>query len=84
MTQFFQSISEVFPLSALVQLPIAGFLAFQVWCFHAAQARSDERLKTIERTIVSLRDHRHRENNHAQVQETRVSLLEYRASKESK
>lgn len=81
---FFQSVTEAIPLSVLVQLPIAGFLAYQVWRLNTIQARVDERLKAIEANINKLREHRHTENNHMQLIETRLSLSEYRNSKESK
>jgi hypothetical protein len=84
MTQFFQNVTEILSVGTLVQLPIAGFLAYQVWRFSALQAAYSERLKNLEIAILTLRRHRHTENNNAQVQETRMSILEYRASKESK
>lgn len=81
---FFQSFTEAIPLSVLVQLPIAGFLAYQVWRLNTIQARVDERLKAIEANITKLREYRHVENNHSQLIETRMSLLEYKHTKESK
>ena len=84
MISFLQNVTEVISVGTLVQLPIAAFLAYQVWALHTAIARMQVQIKTMEaelelRMVRSL-PKVDQINHH----ETRLALIEYRISKESK
>ncbi len=84
MTAFFQNVTELMPVTALVQLPVAAFLAYQVWTMHVQIARLQEQIKSLETNRVKLSTRAIVNTGQVNSHEQRLSLLEYRISKESK
>tara|TARA_B110000211_G_scaffold63721_2_gene73014 strand:+ start:8734 stop:8988 length:255 start_codon:yes stop_codon:yes gene_type:complete len=84
MTQFIQDVTSLMPVTALVQLPIAAFLAYQVWVMHVQIARLQEKIQSLEANRVKNATRGIVTAGQVTAHEQRLSLVEYRISKECK